>query len=254
MLNILCMAKGKNTELITAQPITSEYQDYLSYIKDDAFRAKAELFVEHYLQNFSIYDAVRFAENISGRVNHLAARYKEDVCIQKEIGHRIKDMYGSAIAQRARVVRELERVAFYNIHDFVTINDDGGFELRPDVPREMFAAVKKIKQTISTRYNHKTDVEDTTTIVEVILADKVPALNLLAKHLAMIKGDKEPDKGDRLGAEEQAFNDMSTSEQVAAFEASLAELKKVQDEKARTSKVIVQRKKAFDDVKSEKLD
>lgn len=233
---------------------SSEYQDFLAYISDPKFREQAYLFVEHYLEHFNLYAAIRFAENTTGRVTHLAAKYKEDVCIQKEISLRIKDMYGSAIAQRARVVRELERVAFSNLFDFVTIDNDGVIQLRGDVPRELYSAAKKLKQVVNTKMNYKTGVEETTTILEVTLADKTPALNLLAKHLAMIKGDKEPDKGDRLSAEEQAFNDLSTTEQINAFEASLSELKKVQENKARTAKVITNRKKAFDDVQSEKLD
>jgi hypothetical protein len=245
------------TQIVTTEgnkPNTSEYQDFLSYIIDEKFRDQAYLFVDHYLEHFDIYAAVRFAERTTGRVGHLAAKYKEDICIQKELSLRIKDMYGSAIAQRSRVLRELERISFANIEDFITTNSEGVITLRDDVPREYLAAVKKMKQVVQTRMNHKTGVEETTTTVEVLLADKTPALKLLATHLAMIKGDKEPDKGDRLSADEQAFNEMSTSQQIEAFEASLAELKNVQENKARTAKVIVSRKQAFSDVKSEKMD
>jgi hypothetical protein len=251
------MAKSseKDTQLVTSQAFAGpEYQDYLCYIKDETFRAKAYLFCEHYLEHFSVYDAIRFAETITGRVGHLVARYKEDVCIQKELSLRIKDMYGSAIAQRSRTLREIERVAFSNMSDFVGIDANGNIHILEGISRDTMAAAKKLKQVVNTKMNHKTGVEETTITVEVTLADKTPALKLLATHLAMIKGDKEPDKGDRLSKEEQAFNDLSTSQQIESFEASLQELKKVQENKARTAKIIVNRKRPFDDVKSEKMD
>lgn len=87
------------------------------------------------------------------------------------------------------VVCELAKLAFSNIEDYLTVNEDGETRLKnfEDIERNVLAAIESIK--ISTTKNKDDSREYKTT--QFKLCSKLNALEQLGKHLGIYQKDNE---------------------------------------------------------------
>ena len=86
-----------------------------------------------------------------------------------------------------KVIKELAKLAFSNIEDYLTVDEDGETRLKnfDDIERNVLAAVESIK--ISTTKNKDDSREYTTT--QFKLCSKLNALEQLGKHLGIYDKD-----------------------------------------------------------------
>jgi hypothetical protein len=101
-----------------------------------------------------------------------------------------------------RIIQELSTLAFANIADLITIDEDGQpkFDLSTATP-EQLSAISNLKTKTTRRYDPKGAHIATDTELAISIADKYRGLELLGKHRGLFKADEQRvvlDVADRL--------------------------------------------------------
>ena len=93
-----------------------------------------------------------------------------------------------------RVILELVIVAYADITDYRICPDSGWVEARPGVPRETLRTVKTVKAKSETRRFNRGGQDETVTTWsgEIVLHDKLKAVELLCRHLGLIDPELPP--------------------------------------------------------------
>lgn len=156
--------------------------------------AKQIRFVDEYLVDLNATQAAIRAGYSEKTAAATAARLLRNVNIQNEISRRQKDLQRRTEVTQERVVKELARIAFANIADYVhvetqTRTKDDGTETTyqivmlsetEDLSADQRAALAAVKQSVNG--------------VEIKLHDKIKALELLGRHIGLFT-DKLEVKG-----------------------------------------------------------
>lgn len=138
---------------------------------------KQERFVDEYLKDLNATQAAIRAGYSEKTAYSMGQRLLKKVEIQKAIQQRQKARERRTEITQDRVLRELAAVGFANGTDYTRIAPDGAVELMEtdSLTEAQRAAITGIRQTRDG--------------VEVKLADKMKALELLGKHLGMFSGN-----------------------------------------------------------------
>ena len=94
-----------------------------------------------------------------------------------------------AIVDKAEVLKELKKIAFSDLAEYLEYDTSGNITLKPstELPPELTAAIAEIKQ----RYDSQGNVRS----MDFKLHDKLTALDKLARHLNLYGDDKTDDNG-----------------------------------------------------------
>ena len=142
-------------------------------------------FVDEYLVDFNATQAAIRAGYSPKTAAAAAARLLRNVNIQAEIARRQKDLQRRTEVTQERVVKELARIAFANIADYIHLQtqtrtkDDGTevtyqtvmFNETQELSADQRAALAVVKQSVNG--------------FELKLHDKIKALELLGRHIGM---------------------------------------------------------------------
>ena len=142
-------------------------------------------FVDEWLIDFNGKQAAIRAGYSAKTAEATAARLLRNVKVQAEIARRQKDLQRRTEVTQDRVVKELARIAFANIADYLhvetqTRTKDDGTEVTyqivmlsetEDLSADQRAALANVKQSVNG--------------VEIKLHDKIKALELLGRHIGM---------------------------------------------------------------------
>lgn len=142
-------------------------------------------FVDEWLIDFNGKQAAIRAGYSAKTAEATAARLLRNVKVQAEISRRQKDLQRRTEVTQDRVVKELARIAFANIADYLhvetqTRTKDDGTEVTyqivmlsetEDLSVDQRAALANVKQSVNG--------------VEIKLHDKIKALELLGRHIGM---------------------------------------------------------------------
>lgn len=142
-------------------------------------------FVDEYLVDFNATQAAIRAGYSPKTAAAAAARLLRNVNIQVEIARRQKDLQKRTEISQDRVVKELARIAFANIADYLHVEtqtrtkDDGTevtyqtvmFNETQELSADQRAALAVVKQSVNG--------------FELKLHDKIKALELLGRHIGM---------------------------------------------------------------------
>lgn len=156
--------------------------------------AKQMRFVDEWLIDFNGKQAAIRAGYSAKTAEVTAAKLLRNVKVQAEIARRQKDLQKRTEVSQDRVVKELARIAFANIADYLhvetqTRTKDDGTEVTyqivmlsetEDLSVDQRAALANVKQSVNG--------------VEIKLHDKIKALELLGRHIGMFT-DKLEVKG-----------------------------------------------------------
>lgn len=151
-------------------------------------------FVDEWLIDFNGKQAAIRAGYSAKTAEVTAAKLLRNVKVQAEISRRQKDLQKRTEVSQDRVVKELARIAFANIADYLhvetqTRTKDDGTEVTyqivmlsetEDLSVDQRAALANVKQSVNG--------------VEIKLHDKIKALELLGRHIGMFT-DKLEVKG-----------------------------------------------------------
>lgn len=101
------------------------------------------------------------------------------------IWEHIKDRAARTEAKADDVVRELARIAFSNIGDFLDF-DDKGVQLKSsaEMTREQLGVIASVRERIT----------DAGSVVEFRMRDKIRALELLGRHLGIFEEEEEDER------------------------------------------------------------
>ena len=164
-------------------------------------------FVDEWLIDFNGKQAAIRAGYSAKTAEATAARLLRNVKVQAEISRRQKDLQKRTEVSQDRVVKELARIAFANIADYLhvetqTRTKDDGTEVTyqivmlsetEDLSVDQRAALANVKQSANG--------------VEIKLHDKIKALELLGRHIGMFN-----DKLEVKATVENPFAGLSTEE------------------------------------------
>ena len=142
-------------------------------------------FVDEYLVDFNATQAAIRAGYKANTAHVIGAENLRKPKIAEEIARRQKDLQRRTEVTQERVVKELARIAFANIADYVhvetqTRTKDDGTETTyqivmlsetEDLSADQRAALSTVKQSVNG--------------VEIKLHDKIKALELLGRHIGM---------------------------------------------------------------------
>ena len=120
--------------------------------------------------------------------SYLASRVAEQDVVQEDLA--------------SQVIKELKDLAFANIADFITVDEDGKpqIDFSAATP-EQLKAIASVKSKTSRKYNAKGEHIATDSESAFTLADKYRGLELLGKHIGLFKADEQRvvvDVADRL--------------------------------------------------------
>lgn len=135
-------------------------------------------FVEEYLKDLNATQAAIRAGYSAKTANEQAARLLANVSIQAEIQRRQKDRSKRTEITQDRVLQELASIGFAKGTDYASIAD-GCVE------------IKSTDTLTETQKAAITAIKETKDGVEIKLADKVKALELIGKHLGMFAGNAD---------------------------------------------------------------
>ena len=147
--------------------------------------AKQIRFVDEYMVDFNATQAAIRAGYSEKTANTIGAQNLAKLSIQAEISRRQKDLQRRTEVTQERVVKELARIAFANMADYLhvetqTRTKDDGTETTyqivvlsetEDLSTDQRAALANVKQSVNG--------------VEIKLHDKIKALELLGRHIGM---------------------------------------------------------------------
>lgn len=153
---------------------------------------KQRRFCEEYLIDLNATQAALRSNYAIKSINNIGPANLLKPIIQDEI-QRLKANRSERTQVTAdSVVLELAKLAFSNIEDYLTVDEDGETHLKnfEDIERSVLAAVESIK--ISTTKNKDDSREYTTT--QFKLCSKLNALEQLGKHLGIYEKDNDQKK------------------------------------------------------------
>ena len=150
-----------------------------------ALTAKQKIFADEYLIDLNATRAYKVAyPKIKSNETAAAAgaRLLRNVKVEDYIQKRMKDREKRTGITQDMVLKELAKIGFAEVTDFVTIESDGTYKsvkvkTTDDMPRDKLGAIAGIKEGANG--------------IEVKLNDKGKALELIGRHLGMFKDKVE---------------------------------------------------------------
>lgn len=141
-------------------------------------------FCEEYIIDLNASAAARRAGYSAETAQEQSSRLLSNVMLRAEI-ERLQTQRAERTEVTAdEVVLELRRLAFANMLDYITIQDDGSYVINFSMlNRAKAAAVREV--TVETYTEGRGDDAQAVKRVKFALADKKAALELLGKHLGM---------------------------------------------------------------------
>lgn len=126
-----------------------------------------------------------YAERSAGSFGYKLIKHKE---IADYIEHHKAQATENAVSLQERVISELTDMAFFNLHDVASIDDDGHLQIDfTNASSTHYKAVTKVKTKTRSIRDSRGNVIATEKEAEIGLADKYRGLELLGKHLGMFK-------------------------------------------------------------------
>ena len=147
-------------------------------------------FVDEWLIDFNGKQAAIRAGYSAKTAEATAARLLRNVKVQAEISRRQKDLQRRTEISQDRVVKELARVAFADVADYVQVEtriiNRGDIE----VPLEL-AVHKETAELSADQRAAIASIKQGANGVEIKLHDKIKALELLGRHIGMFNDKLE---------------------------------------------------------------
>lgn len=147
-----------------------------------ALTKKQKLFIEEYLIDLNATQAAIRAGYSEKRASELGYQLLQKTTVSDEIQKRMKDREKRTEITQDMVLKELAKIGFADVTDFVTIESKGSYKAvqvksTDDMPGDKLGAIAGIKEGANG--------------IEIKLNDKGKALELIGRHLGMFKDKLE---------------------------------------------------------------
>ncbi len=151
------------------------------------FTPKQRLFIEAYLIHMNATKAAIAAGFSERSANNQGTRLMADDDIRAEIEARLASTFDRYAVTSDRIIRELAKIGFGNIDDFVVVQDDGSLVVDfGTATREQMASLKSLEIDERTIDGAAAGVRR----VKISMTDKRQALMDLAKIARMLPADR----------------------------------------------------------------
>ena len=181
------MEQTSNQEgLIPARPVKQdEKEETLSFSgvqRKGKLNFRQKKFIQYYLAGKSAYESAILAGYPKSSANVASVYVLGHPAVAAEINRKLSKKFKELDVTADKLFDEVSRIAFANILDFVEVQPDGGFKVALDkVERYLGSAIQEISHDQMGR-------------VKIKLADKKPALELLARMMKLLKEGKDENK------------------------------------------------------------
>ena len=156
------------------------------------FTPKQRLFIETYLIHKNATKAAIAAGFSERSANNQGARLMANDALRAEIEARLASTLDRYAVTSERILRELAKIAFANIGDFITVEEGGGAIVDfGTATREQMASLKSIEIDERTIDGAAAGVRR----VKISMSDKRQALMDLAKIARMLPADRHEHSG-----------------------------------------------------------
>ncbi len=145
---------------------------------------KRKKFCDEYLIDLNATQAAIRAGYSERTANRIASQLLSKLDIQNYISEAQQKLQEKTGITQERVLSEFEKIAFANIKEAYTV--DGGLKNIKDLPDQIAGAIVGIET-----YDEKVEEMVIGTTKKVKFADKIAALNSLARHLGMFEKDNK---------------------------------------------------------------
>jgi phage terminase small subunit len=169
-----------------------------------ALNRKQRLFVQEYLVDNNATQAAKragYSEKTAYAQGSFLLKHPE-IASQIEAGIKRQEQEAMKRASKMGVTKErwakeLARIAFADMDDFIQVDDEGIARMVPSAQRKLKRSriIKKITQSRSSSSGPNGDSESISETLE--LHDKIKALNLLGNHYGWVKPDSLELNGDK---------------------------------------------------------
>lgn len=171
---------------------------------------KHKKFCDEYLRTNRKGASARAAGYSPNSSHTEASRLLKRPDVQQYLAYRVAELTAKedAVETQAkdtldnRIINELETLAFANISDFITIDENGKPQIDfSGATPEQLKAIASVKSKTSRKFNSKGEHIATDQESAFTLADKYRGLELLAKHRGLFKAEEHKitlDVADRL--------------------------------------------------------
>ena len=151
------------------------------------FTPKQRLFIEAYLISKNATKAAIAAGFSERSANNQGTRLMADDDIRAEIEARLAATFDRYAVTSERIIRELAKIAFANIGDFIAVQNDGSLTVDFGTStREQMASLKSLEVDKRTSAGAAPGVRK----IKISLSDKRQALMDLAKIARMLPADR----------------------------------------------------------------
>lgn len=158
-------------------------------VKNTGVNIKQKTFVDEYVKNgFQGAAAARKAGYAERTARITASKLLSQANVQDYLSKRIKAVLGNTDALSVKLIDALKTVAFGNITDVVTWNEDGS--VNPIASKELPRSATFGVSEISSKANHDKDGSITDYDFKIKQADKLKAIDMLAKFVKLYEDNK----------------------------------------------------------------
>lgn len=148
--------------------------------KKDVLNEKQKAFCREYIIDFNATKAAERAGYSKSTAKQIGYENLTKLDLQSEINKEIDARCERVVVKQDRVVYELAKIAFADISNYIKI-DSNGVSIQPDIDDYDKSVLSEASETVT---------KDGGTI-RIKLNDKLKALELLGKHLAMFMDKSE---------------------------------------------------------------
>jgi phage terminase small subunit len=183
-----------------------------------------KLFVDNYIANkFNGKQAAISAGYSPNNAESQASRLLTLDKVQNYLSKRIKQVMGDTDTLAVQVINALKDIAFSDITDVFYWGEDG--EVHSKSSRDLSESVKTSIAEISTRSNFTKDGDYIGTDMRLKQADKLKALDMLAKFVSLYEQGENINK-DSEEAKSEALSKKERTERLLMYQEKLKSIKK----------------------------
>jgi len=183
-----------------------------------------KLFVDNYIANkFNGKQAAISAGYSPNNAESQASRLLTLDKVQNYLSKRIKQVMGDTDTLAVQVINALKDIAFSNVTDIFYWDEDG--EVHSKSSRDLSESVKTSIAEISSRSNFTKDGDYIGTDMRLKQADKLKALDMLAKFVSLYEQGENINK-DSEEAKSEALSKKERTERLLMYQEKLKSIKK----------------------------
>lgn len=161
-----------------------------SRLKDEhGLTPQQNLFVREYIKDYCGSRAAVRAKYSERSAKEQASTLLTKDNIQAAVTREERKLQNRFYVSKERILKELALIGYADLSEYTTVNEDGQVQINAleDLPPQISRALKTIKEKTKSTISSDGETVFREGHVEIVLHDKIAALNLMGKEIGMFK-------------------------------------------------------------------